>query len=86
MYTPFSSLSLDFIQMSENAHLVLQIITRDFEPCKPHPAPVLNICDKWGLHPSQVAVVGDDKTDMISGLRAGTAGKYVSYSLIFVSR
>jgi hypothetical protein len=51
------------------------VVTRDFEPCKPHPAPVLHICDEWGLQPGQVAVVGDDKTDMISGLRAGTAGK-----------
>ena len=50
------------------------MITRDFEPCKPHPAPVFHICKQWGLQPSEVAVIGDDKTDMISGLRAGTGG------------
>ena len=58
------------------------MVTRDFEPCKPHPAPVLHICEQWGLQPNQVAVVGDDKTDMISGLRAGTAGKPHSQQLL----
>ena len=52
----------------------LQIITREFEPCKPDPASVFHICKQWSLEPRQVMVVGDDKTDMVCGLRAGVGG------------
>ena len=27
------------------------VLTRDFTPCKPHPAPIVAICEQWGLHP-----------------------------------
>lgn len=49
-----------------------QVITRDFQPCKPDPAAVFHICEQWAVPPSQVAVVGDDRTDMMCGRRAGT--------------
>ena len=52
-----------------------QVITREFEPCKPHPASVFEICKSWDLKPEEVVVVGDDKTDMTCGLRAGVGGK-----------
>ena len=28
------------------------VLTRDFEPCKPHPAPILAICKAWGIEPA----------------------------------
>ena len=61
----------------QQSHIIpgfsLQVITRDFEPCKPDPSSVLHICRRWQLEPHQVAIIGDDKTDMICGIRAGTA-------------
>lgn len=50
-----------------------EVVTRDFQPCKPDPAAALNICRQWQLEPHEVAIVGDDKTDMICGIRAGSA-------------
>ena len=45
-------------------------------PCKPDPSSALHICNRWQLEPEQVVIVGDDKTDMICGIRAGTACTY----------
>lgn len=47
------------------------IITRDFTPCKPHPAPILHICKEWGLKPQETIMVGDFKDDMACGRAAG---------------
>jgi HAD superfamily hydrolase (TIGR01549 family) len=47
------------------------ILTRDFEPVKPHPAPVLHICAHWGLAPADVLVVGDYRDDLTCGRAAG---------------
>lgn len=49
-----------------------QILTRDFKPHKPSPAPVLHICTQWSLPPHNVLVVGDDKVDVLSGHNAGS--------------
>jgi len=53
---------------------VVQVITREFEPCKPHPAGIFEVCRGWGLEPKDVAFIGDDKTDMMCGLRADIGG------------
>ncbi len=53
--------------------IILEVITRDYEPCKPHPSAALHVCKVWGLSPDQVAIIGDDLTDMLCGVRAGTA-------------
>ena len=55
-----------------------QILTRDFQPIKPDPATILHICEKWSVEPAQVAVVGDYKTDMICGKRAGAGGRWLA--------
>jgi len=47
------------------------ILTRDFTPCKPHPAPILHICEQWGLKPSEVVMIGDMRDDMLCGRAAG---------------
>lgn len=47
------------------------IITRDFEPCKPSPIPLLYICEQWGYSPNQVLMVGDHKDDLECGNSAG---------------
>ena len=54
------------------------MITRDFEPVKPDPAAVHHICAGWGCSPEDVMVVGDDKTDIECGNRAG-AGMSVCF-------
>ena len=56
-----------------------QVLTRDFQPVKPDPAAVLHICKRWSVEPKLVAVVGDDKTDMICGRRAGVGGGWVHH-------
>ncbi len=57
----------------------------DFEPCKPDPSAALHICRQWQLDPHQVAIVGDDKTDMICGIRAGTGCKLNALKNISIS-
>ncbi len=50
----------------------IQILSRDFQPHKPHPTPIQHICSQWSLSPANVLMVGDDKTDVLSGNAAGT--------------
>ena len=64
--------------------LICQVLTRDFQPVKPDPAAVLHICKRWSLEPKLVAVVGDDKVDMICGRRAGTGGGLVRLHVQFI--
>ena len=56
------------------------VVTRGFEPPKPHPAGILHIAERWGLeddmgHPDGGAVimVGDSADDMTAGRKAGAA-------------
>jgi len=43
-----------------------------FHAHKPSPEPLLHIADVWGIHPSELAMVGDSpKDDVVSGQRAG---------------
>ena len=53
--------------------LFSQVITREFHPCKPDPAPILHVCDVWSVDPSDVVMVGDDRVDMMCGRAAGAA-------------
>eukprot|EP00727_Mastigamoeba_balamuthi_P008293 m51a1_g4086 hypothetical protein (220) ;mRNA; r:38486-39398 len=53
------------------------IIARDCKPDplmpdKPDPAPVLHICSRWGVDPSEVMVVGDFSHDVDCGRAAGS--------------
>ena len=57
--------------------MFLQIVTRDFEPCKPDPAAVYHICRQWGLEPADVAFVGDGVYDMQCCRNAGAAGAHI---------
>lgn len=47
------------------------ILTRDFTPCKPDPAPILHICQQWQLKPSEVVMIGDARDDVQCGRSAG---------------
>lgn len=55
------------------------IVTRDFEPPKPHPAGILHIAKAWGLtvdgegDAGGLVMVGDSMDDMLAGRRAGAA-------------
>eukprot|EP00794_Sanderia_malayensis_P009893 gene9893-10906_t len=48
------------------------ILTRDFKPVKPDPAPVLHIASQWNIDAKNLMVVGDGKFDIMSGNRAGS--------------
>ena len=52
-----------------------KIITREFQPCKPDPAPLFHVCEKWSIDPGSVVMVGDDRVDMACGRAAG-AGRW----------
>eukprot|EP00899_Mesostigma_viride_P014689 jgi/Mesvir1/23220/Mv22677-RA.1 len=62
----------------------LPALSREFLPFKPHPEPLLHICQQWGVEPSSVLMVGDSAhDDVLCGHRAGAytllldeAGKY----------
>ncbi|KAA0163388.1 hypothetical protein FNF27_02288 [Cafeteria roenbergensis] len=47
-------------------------LSRSFEPCKPHPAPLLHILERVGASPKEAAMVGDSLDDMDCGNAAGT--------------
>ena len=49
-----------------------EIVTREFEPFKPHPEPALHICRQWRIAPACVLMVGDYRDDLLCGRAAGT--------------
>ena len=47
-------------------------LARDFKPPKPAPAALLACAEAWGVHPSEVVMVGDSLADdIVAGNRAG---------------
>jgi HAD superfamily hydrolase (TIGR01549 family) len=67
-----SSFDATLYQNLSTDSLFSHILTRDFKPHKPSPAPVQHICTQWKLSPENVLLVGDGKEDIISGHLAGT--------------
>jgi HAD superfamily hydrolase (TIGR01549 family) len=49
------------------------IITREFEPLKPHPASVLHLLDRWQMPADEALMIGDYLFDIDCGRSAGTA-------------
>jgi HAD superfamily hydrolase (TIGR01509 family) len=47
------------------------LATRCDGPVKPDPWPVLHVCQRWGLSPAEVVVVGDYRFDVECGRAAG---------------
>ena len=43
-------------------------LSREFRPYKPHPAPLLHICDTWDAHPTEVMMIGDSLRDDVRGI------------------
>ena len=54
------------------------VLTRDFTPVKPHPAPLHHICSKWNVSEESVIFVGDDVQDIECGNRAGSVSVLVN--------
>lgn len=48
------------------------VVTREDAPVKPRPEPLWLICEKLGVNPSQVLMVGDFIFDIQAGRNAGT--------------
>lgn len=51
----------------------MQILTREFQPVKPHPAAILHIASKWNMKPQNMIMIGDDKHDILCGSSAGSS-------------
>lgn len=47
------------------------IVTREFQPPKPKPDPLLHIARRLNINPSEMVMVGDSIDDMQAGLEAG---------------
>ena len=54
------------------------IVAREDAPIKPNPTGILGICKSWGLQPTEVAMVGDYRFDIVAGQQAGV--KTVCYA------
>jgi HAD superfamily hydrolase (TIGR01549 family) len=54
------------------------ILTRDFIPVKPDPAPINYILEYWDLLPENVLMVGDYRDDLLCGKNAGTSTCFFS--------
>lgn len=54
------------------------IVAREDAPIKPDPTGILGICKSWGLQPTDVAMVGDYRFDIVAGRQAGV--KTVCYA------
>jgi HAD superfamily hydrolase (TIGR01549 family) len=54
------------------------IVTRDDGPVKPDPWAVHAICEKWGVSPSQVVMIGDYSFDILCGRNAGARTVFYS--------
>ena len=55
------------------------VLTRDFKPIKPDPAPVHHILAQWGIEAAHTLFVGDYRHDIECGRAAGTATCFVRY-------
>ncbi|CUS21847.1 LAQU0S04e02168g1_1 [Lachancea quebecensis] len=49
------------------------IVTREFRPTKPDPAPLLHISEQLGIAPENMVMVGDSHDDVECGAAAGAA-------------
>jgi HAD superfamily hydrolase (TIGR01549 family) len=54
------------------------VVTREDAPVKPRPEPLWLICDKLGVRPSQVLMVGDFTFDILAGRNAGTRTAFLT--------
>lgn len=54
------------------------IVTRDDGPVKPDPWAVHAICEKWGVVPRQVVMIGDYSFDVLCGRNAGARTVFFS--------
>lgn len=65
--------SVDFFHTRFGLANFQPALSREFTPYKPSPAPLLHICDVWGVSPGEVMMVGDSAADdVVCGNRAGS--------------
>ncbi|KAK9693529.1 hypothetical protein K7432_013890 [Basidiobolus ranarum] len=57
--------------LAQTNHQFETVVTREFRPPKPSPAPLLHIVDEWGFRPEEVFMIGDHSDDLECGSRAG---------------
>ena len=53
------------------------LLSRSFEPPKPHPAPLLHVAARWRLSPTELVMAGDSVDDMACARDAGAAAVLV---------
>ena len=49
---------------------------------KPHPAPVLEACQRAGVHPAEALMLGDDRRDVAAGRAAGSVTAAASWGYL----
>ena len=57
--------------LAEDKAYISPVLTREYEPPKPSPEPLLHICKTWSLDPSDCLMVGDGADDIKSAQAAG---------------
>eukprot|EP00002_Diphylleia_rotans_P001654 TRINITY_DN10932_c0_g1_i1.p1 TRINITY_DN10932_c0_g1~~TRINITY_DN10932_c0_g1_i1.p1 ORF type:complete len:236 (-),score=43.29 TRINITY_DN10932_c0_g1_i1:187-894(-) len=53
--------------------LLSKTLSRTFVPCKPSPAPLLHLCQEFGIEPESTLMIGDSIDDILCGRQAGAA-------------
>ena len=53
-----------------------------FTTQKPDPGPILEVCKRWNVHPSDAVIIGDSQFDIVAGRAAGsrTVGALYGFS------
>jgi HAD superfamily hydrolase (TIGR01509 family) len=55
------------------------IVAREDAPYKPDPAGIIHICSAWGVHPAEVAMIGDYLYDVQAGRHAGARTALITH-------
>jgi len=55
------------------------IVAREDAPYKPDPGGIIQICSRWGVVPSDVAMIGDFLYDIEAGRRAGARTALITH-------
>ncbi|RKP26254.1 HAD-like domain-containing protein [Syncephalis pseudoplumigaleata] len=63
-----------FLSLREPAHQFDILVTREFQPPKPAPDPLLHIAKAWNIRPDELMMVGDHLDDLYCARDAGAVG------------
>ncbi|KAI9592747.1 HAD-like domain-containing protein [Syncephalis fuscata] len=67
-----------FLSLREPAHKFEILVTREFQPPKPAPDPLLHIAKTWNVRPDELLMVGDHLDDLHCAKNAGAVSILVN--------